>query len=138
MNALFIISMLLWCLSRGATEGYKWLHDNKWMHRNKLISPVYNKLYYGLMDYHAWRMVEAISVFGMILTYSNIYILIGSYCFGIYAIYERALNYVCYFGRMFPKKPIWNCLWFKVKQSILKEIIISIIGLILMIYGLFT
>lgn len=136
MNTLFIIFMFLWCLSRGATEGYKWLHDDKWMRRNKLISPVYNKLYSAILDYHAWRTLEAISILIMLLTYTNIYLLIGSYCFGIYVIYERALNYVCYFGRIFPKKPVWNCLWFKVKQSILKEVIIVLIGLVFIIWGI--
>jgi hypothetical protein len=129
--------MFLWCLSRGATEGYKWLHDNKWMHRNKLISPIYHKGYHAVMDYHAWRTLEALSIFGMLLTYNNIFVLIGSYMFGIYTIYERALNYVCYFGRMLAKKPIWNCLWFKIEQSLYREMAIALMGLGIMIYGMF-
>ena len=108
-ESIFLISMVVYWLSEGCTEGYTWAASVR-RKENKLIFGSVNKKGkpsgQGILDYHAWRLGENIGTVGCILAgftlgvidvnfYSFVLICLGSWMVG-YFVYERALNYVCF------------------------------------------
>lgn len=101
MYLLFFIFLILYLFAEGLTEGYTWA-DKERRENNALINP--NKL-----DYHFWRLMENAGILGSILvasfaiplTFKFCIFLLGAWIFGVYMIYERALDYVDH-GHPFP------------------------------------
>jgi len=92
----FILAVILYWLAEGVTEGYTWAGQKQRLF-NKLIHP--NAAHNGLMDYHAWRILENVGIWGavmlaMLIGPSAFWPGIGAWFIGLF-LYEASLNYVC-------------------------------------------
>ena len=95
---LFPILILLYWFAEGVTEGYTWASQER-RGSNKLIHP--NNGNNGLFDYHVWRFLENLGIWGAIAcgimmgsSWGVWLIGIGAWFMGV-TIYEFALNHVC-------------------------------------------
>ena len=141
---LFTITMVIYWLSEGCTEGYTWA-SKKERKENKLIfGSITNgkRSGVGYLDYHAWRLGENIGMVGSIFSaflFSNIWSLLltfgGSWMLG-YFIYERALNYVVS-GDPFVKKGPWKMMGIELPRSNTFDYAVAVLGIGLIIWGMF-
>jgi hypothetical protein len=140
---LFTIAMVIYWLSEGCTEGYTWADKTrrKW---NKLICGrrSSDKDSSFKLDYHAWRLGENIGIVGCIFSvllipsfWSLLLTFLGSWMLG-YFVYERALNYVVS-GNPFVKKNDYHLMGITIPRSNTFDCIVAIIGLVLVILGIF-
>ena len=92
---LFFLSMFSYQLGEGLTEGYTWAGDER-RDQNVLICDRLGEGHRGVLDYHAWRLVESASIAGMVLTFDSQFLVpaIGGMMFGDTYIYNTALKYV--------------------------------------------
>ena len=95
LSILFFIFILMYWIGEGVTEGYTWA-DAKRRYENKLVHP--NHANNGLMDYHAWRIVEVLGIVGACLTgmaggLALFQVGVSAYFIGI-TLYGFALNHV--------------------------------------------
>ena len=94
---LFPLSVILYWISEGATEGYTWAGERR--NTNKLIGGSHRKD--ALMDYHAWRILENVGIWGAVViaffletTFLRMFLLGAGGWFMGTCFYEMALNYV--------------------------------------------
>ena len=137
---LFTITMLIYWLSEGCTEGYTWAKPKR-RKENKLIFGSITKGKrdgVGYLDYHAWRLGENIGMVGSIFSvflftsfWSLLLTFLGSWMLG-YFIYERALNYVC-LGSPFASKGPWKMMHISIERSNKFDWGVFVIGCILVI-----
>ena len=98
LETLFVLAIVLYWFAEGVTEGYTWA-SSKHRNENKLIHP--NDKHNGIMDYHGWRLLENIGIWGaiaiayfLIIPFKTAALLgVGAWLVGIFC-YESALNYV--------------------------------------------
>jgi len=95
MIILFIFLVVLYWLAEGITEGYSWASVSE-RRSNILIHS--NGGTNGLLDYHAWRLLENIGIWGtvvlaMFLGTSAFWPGIGAWLLGV-CFYDLSLNYV--------------------------------------------
>jgi hypothetical protein len=98
IEALFILSIILYWTAEGASEGYTWAGERR--NTNKLISGSYRKD--ALMDYHAWRILENVGIWGAVviaffleISFTEMFLIGAGGWFMGTCFYEMALNYVC-------------------------------------------
>jgi hypothetical protein len=140
LEILFCLTIVLYWIGEGVTEGYTWAGDRR--NTNKLISGSYKKD--AILDYHAWRILENIGIWGTVIvgffleiTIQKFFLLgIGSWLIGT-SLYEFALNYVCSGIIWKPVNFRWHILgcaipWFGGK----KVLILPIVGLLVLGYGI--
>ena len=142
---LFTITMVIYWLSEGCTEGYTWA-SKKERKENKLIFGSITKGKrdgVGYLDYHAWRLGENIGMVGSIFSaflFSSFWSLsltfLGSWMVG-YFVYERALNYICS-GSAFTTKGPWKMMHISIERSSKFDIAVCIVGLIVFYLGAFS
>ena len=112
LTILFCLAIILYWFAEGVTEGYTWAKPKR-RKENKLICLHMGKGHAGMFDYHAWRILENIGIWGTVILsffldicWSDFFILgIGSWFIGTFC-YEAALNYV-------NKNTIWKPIDFK-------------------------
>uniref|UniRef100_A0A6H1ZLD5 Uncharacterized protein n=1 Tax=viral metagenome TaxID=1070528 RepID=A0A6H1ZLD5_9ZZZZ len=133
----FILFILIYQFAVGAREGYTWA-NHKQRINNPIISPRMD-MGKGVLDYHAWRWIENLSIMGMVITgyfingfWNLLFLFIGANWFGCYAIYERVLNYIC-LDELFPDKEDYHVLNIVIPHSIWQDIAMMIIGLLMTI-----
>ena len=122
LEILIPLFIILYWFSEGVTEGYTW-GNAKRRKENKLIHP--NNSTNGIMDYHAWRILENIGVWGTVITayfmtpccgvpVKSFFLLgIGAWLIGTFC-YEAALNHI-YYGVIW--KPVdykWHILGYDI------------------------
>lgn len=140
----FVVSMLIYWLSEGCTEGYTWA-SKKERKENKLIFGSIRKGKpdgKGILDYHAWRLGENIGNVGCMLSaftlgvigmnfYGLAVIWLGSWMMG-YFIYERALNYIC-LGDPFASKGPWKMMSISIPRSNTFDWVVFVVGFVLVL-----
>ena len=140
---LFTITMVIYWLSEGCTEGYTWA-SKKERKENKLIfGSITNgkRSGVGYLDYHAWRLGENIGIVGCIFSvllipsfWSLLLTFLGSWMVG-YFVYERALNYVVS-GDPFVKKNAYHLMGITIPRSNTFDCIVALVGIGLVIVGI--
>ena len=136
----FILFILIYQLAVGAREGFTWAND-KQRKNNPIISPQLG-MGKGILCYHSWRVIENLSIAGIIITgyfipsfWNLLFLYVGTSLFGNFALYERVLNYIC-LDKLFPDKPDFHILNFTIKRTIQQDIVGITVGLMIMIIGL--
>ena len=144
---LFLVSMVVYWISEGCTEGYTWAKSIR-RKKNKLIFGAMKagkKSGSGVLDYHSWRLGENVGIVGSIASaflmgLSNsgycdlMLVLLGSWMVG-YFLYERSLNYVC-LGKAFANKGPWKMMNFSLPRSNAFDWGVLIVGLVMFWFGL--
>ena len=141
---LFTITMVIYWLSEGCTEGYTWANKTR-RKENKLIFGAIHKGKrdgVGYLDYHAWRLGENIGMVGSIFSaflftsfWSLSLTFLGSWMIG-YFVYERALNYVVTDDPFVIKGP-WKMMGIEIPRSNTFDWAVAGIGLGLIILSIF-
>ena len=138
---LFTLFIIMYWACEGVTEGYTFCSAKRKI-ENKLIHP--NNGSNGIMDYHAWRILENIGIWGtvvlafaMSISWSKFLLLgVGSWFIGTFC-YECSLNYVNK-GTMY--KPVdykWHILGYDIPWWGGKRIFaLPAVGLSILIYGI--
>jgi|GEM_PF-1403867 hypothetical protein len=139
---ILIISILVWALSRGCTEGYKWATDER-CENNRFVCGRFETNPHAFLDYHSWRYVEAITYIVGLLVASKFELslwlfltIFGTYLFSIYAIYERVLNKIVYDKYWYPQKGDFYIFGFNIKNSSARERFFIVLGLVLALIGI--
>lgn len=140
LEILICLAIILYWFSEGVTEGYTWA-TTKRRNENKLIHP--NNKHNGVMDYHGWRILENVGIWGTVIIAFFLQISIqkfflvgiGSWLIGT-SLYEFALNYVNTGTIWKPVTYRWHILgydipWFGGK----KVLVLPVIGLLLLVCG---
>jgi len=129
--------VLLYWIARGALEGFVWASESR-RSKNWVICDS-TSTGRGVLDYHAWRLLECFSVLGMVFFSSmipvmNFELLIGVWFLGIF-IYERILNWVV-FIRFFPNKKTYELMGVKFPAGIWLDMFYLVAGIMLVVWGL--
>ena len=141
---VFAIFMLIYWLSEGCTEGYTWAKDDRRKQNKLIFGQITNGVRSGdgILDYHAWRLGENIGMVGCIFSAYHIryiwnigFTFIGSWMLG-YFVYEKALNYICH-GKSFTNKGAWKMMGIELQRSGLFDCIVAIIGVGLILLGIY-
>jgi len=98
LSIIFCLLIILYWFAEGVTEGWTWSTKAR-QNKNKLIHP--NNKHNGVMDYHGWRILENVGIWGAVITAFFLTVSIkqflllgvGSWLIGTFC-YEAALNYV--------------------------------------------
>jgi len=142
-SILFTISMVIYWLSEGCTEGYTWANKTRRKENKLIFGAIHNgkKDGVGKLDYHAWRLGENIGMVGSIFSaflFFDIWSLLltfgGSWMLG-YFVYERALNYVC-LGSPFANKGPWKMMGIELPRSNTFDYAVAVLGIGLIIWGI--
>lgn len=140
LETLFILAIILYWFAEGVTEGYTWA-NSKHKNENKLIHP--NNKSNGIMDYHGWRLLENIGIWGSIAIAYFLTIpfkvaallgvgawLIGTFC------YECALNHVNIGTCWKSKSYKWHILGYDIPWITGKSTLVLLgLGILLIAYG---
>jgi len=130
MEILFVLFVLLYFFSEGATEGYTFAKKDQRTSNLLICGSILDTDSVGILDYHSWRTLELIGILGSCLTYQgDIKLLVGAVLVG-YFIYERTLNYV-FENKLFPKKNPYVILWLKIPRSLWYDWLAAVVGIIL-------
>ena len=141
---LFTISMVIYWLSEGCTEGYTWAKPKRRKENKLIFGAIHNgkRDGVGYLDYHAWRLGENIGMVGSIFSAflftsfcSLLLTFLGSWMIG-YFVYERALNYVVTDNPFVTKGP-WKMMGIELPRSNTFDWCVAGIGLGLVIYSMF-
>jgi|TARA_R110000803_G_scaffold152135_1_gene217224 hypothetical protein len=143
LSILFCLLIILYWFAEGVTEGWTWSTKAR-QNKNKLIHP--NNKSNGIMDYHGWRILENVGIWGAVIlafflsiTIKQFLLLgVGSWFIGTFC-YEAALNYVNK-GTIY--KPVgykWHILGYDIPWWGGKRIYaLPAIGLVILICGIIT
>ena len=143
LSILFCLLIILYWFAEGVTEGWTWSTKAR-QNKNKLIHP--NNKSNGLMDYHGWRLLENLGIWGTVIIaffldipLKDFLLLgVGSWFIGTFC-YEAALNYVNK-GTIY--KPVgykWHILGYDIPWWGGKRIYaLPAIGLVILICGIIT
>ena len=129
IESLFVFSLMLNQFSEGATEGYTW-DDSKQRRGNKLICGRKGKGD-GILDYHAWRLLENAGIAGAVLMAPMVDGLLQHFVGGWLVanfLYERSLNYVD-FGILYPEKPPYHILGYEIPRKWWFDFIVLFAGM---------
>tara|TARA_Y100000310_G_scaffold65765_1_gene61215 strand:- start:1198 stop:1641 length:444 start_codon:yes stop_codon:yes gene_type:complete len=138
LQLLFPVFIIMYWLAEGVSEGWTWSTTER-KKTNKLIHP--NNHSNGIMDYHGWRILENLGIWGTVVTaffldipIKSFFLLgIGAWFVGAFC-YECSLNYVNK-GTMY--KPVdykWHILGYDIPWWGGKRIwILPTIGLIVLL-----
>ena len=139
LQIMFPLFIIMYWLAEGVSEGWTW--STKLRKRtNKLIHP--NNHSNGIMDYHGWRILENLGIWGTVVTaffldisVQSFFLLgIGAWFIGAFC-YECSLNYVNK-GTMY--KPVnykWHILGYDIPWWGGKKIfILPAIGLVVLLF----
>jgi len=140
---LMMAFLLIYLIAEGVTEGYTWARHTDRAYDNYLVRGGFNTMpnANGILDYHAWRMLECLGILGAIvsmlfLAYSfrilAIKALIGIWIFGN-AIYEFCLSYIV-FGKLIVQRPDFAFMWLSIPRYKYEDIIKIIVGLTIIVY----
>ena len=64
LSILFCLLIILYWFAEGVTEGWTWSTKAR-QNKNKLIHP--NNKSNGIMDYHGWRILENVGIWGAVI-----------------------------------------------------------------------
>tara|TARA_R100000750_G_C2279894_1_gene70783 strand:+ start:104 stop:544 length:441 start_codon:yes stop_codon:yes gene_type:complete len=141
LETLFVLAIISYWFAEGVTEGYTWAKPKR-RNENKLIHP--NNKHNGLMDYHGWRLLENIGIWGAIaisyfltISFKMAALLgVGAWFVGIFC-YESALNHVDK-GTLWKSKSYkWHILGYDIPWVTGKSTLVLLgIGLLLIAYGI--
>ena len=108
-SIVFVLLILLYWFSEGATEGYTWASQEQRMENAIIKGGAHGN---GILDYHSWRFFEVLGIYGA--TFLGIFSIrrdstfywtgVGAILAGMF-VYECVLNYVDT-GTIF-KEPGW-------------------------------
>ena len=141
---LFTITMVIYWLSEGCTEGYTWANKTRRKENKLIFGSITNgkRSGVGYLDYHAWRLGENIGMVGSIFSaflftsfWSLLLTFLGSWMVG-YFVYERALNYIC-LGDPFSAKGPWKMMGIEIPRSNTFDYAVAGIGLALVVLSIF-
>jgi|TARA_Y100000034_G_C6696573_1_gene306970 hypothetical protein len=113
IELLFPLSIMLYWFAEGVSEGFTWAGNRR--NTNKLIGGT--KRSDALLDYHAWRILENIGIWGAVVlaflletSFMRMFLLgAGGWFIGT-CLYEMALNYV-FSGSIYKKSNFkWHIL----------------------------
>ena len=98
LQILFPLFIIMYWFAEGVSEGWTWSTTLR-KRTNKLIHP--NNWSNGIMDYHGWRILENLGIWGTVVTaffldisVQSFFLLgIGAWFIGAFC-YECSLNYV--------------------------------------------
>ena len=139
LQIMFPLFIIMYWLAEGVSEGWTWSTTER-KKINKLIHP--NNHSNGIMDYHGWRILENLGIWGTVVTaffldipIKSFFALgIGAWFIGAFC-YECSLNYVNK-GTMY--KPVdykWHILGYDIPWWGGKRIwILPTIGLIVLLF----
>ena len=145
LEILFCLAIILYWFSEGVSEGFTWA-SAKQKKVNKLIVHQLNAKHggAGIMDYHGWRILENMGIWGTVIiaffleiTIQKFLLLgVGSWLIGT-CLYEFALNYVNQ-GTIW--KP-WDFKWHILGYDIpwwggKKVLVLPTVGLSVLVYGI--
>ena len=142
LEILFCLAIILYWTTEGVSEGFTWASKTR-QKENKLICHQFGRGQAGVMDYHAWRILENIGIWGTVvltffldITLKKFLLLgVGSWLIGT-CLYEFALNYVNT-GRIW--KP-WNFKWHILGYDIpwwggRKVLVLPTVGILTILYA---
>ena len=139
LQIMFPLFIIMYWLAEGVSEGWTWSTTER-KKINKLIHP--NNHSNGIMDYHGWRILENLGIWGTVVTaffldipIKSFFALgIGAWFIGAFC-YECSLNYVNK-GTMY--KPVnykWHILGYDIPWWGGKKIfILPAIGLVVLLF----
>ena len=139
LQIMFPLFIIMYWLAEGVSEGWTWSTTER-KKINKLIHP--NNHSNGIMDYHGWRILENLGIWGTVVTaffldisVQSFFLLgIGAWFIGAFC-YECSLNYVNK-GTMY--KPVnykWHILGYDIPWWGGKKIfILPAIGLVVLLF----
>ena len=139
LQILFPLFIIMYWFAEGVSEGWTWSTTLR-KRTNKLIHP--NNWSNGIMDYHGWRILENLGIWGTVVTaffldipIKSFFALgIGAWFIGAFC-YECSLNYVNK-GTMY--KPVnykWHILGYDIPWWGGKKIfILPAIGLVVLLF----
>ena len=139
LQIMFPLFIIMYWLAEGVSEGWTWSTTER-KKINKLIHP--NNHSNGIMDYHGWRILENLGIWGTVVTaffldisIQSFFLLgIGAWFIGAFC-YECSLNYVNK-GTMY--KPVnykWHILGYDIPWWGGKKIfILPAIGLVVLLF----
>ena len=139
LQILFPLFIIMYWFAEGVSEGWTWSTTLR-KRTNKLIHP--NNWSNGIMDYHGWRILENLGIWGTVVTaffldisIQSFFLLgIGAWFIGAFC-YECSLNYVNK-GTMY--KPVnykWHILGYDIPWWGGKKIfILPAIGLVVLLF----
>jgi len=131
----------MWALARGALEGWVWADDAR-KATNKIIG-IDIRITKGLVDYHGWRNIEALSMLmamtacRFLVSWTDFFmILIGAYLIGIYGIYERVLNQVVFKNIFYADKKKYTLMGYDIPTSIVVDYVLFSVGACLLYFNM--
>ena len=139
LQILFPLFIIMYWFAEGVSEGWTWSTTLR-KRTNKLIHP--NNWSNGIMDYHGWRILENLGIWGTVVTaffldisIQSFFLLgIGAWFIGAFC-YECSLNYVDK-GTMY--KPVdykWHILGYDIPWWGGKRIwILPTIGVVVLLF----
>jgi len=138
---VFAIFIWMWALARGALEGWVWADDTR-KATNKIIG-IDIRITKGLVDYHGWRNIEALSMLmamtacRFLVSWTDFFmILIGAYLTGIYGIYERVLNQVVFKNIFYADKKKYTLMGYDIPTSIVVDYVLFSVGACLLYFNM--
>ena len=139
---LFPLFIIMYWFAEGVSEGWTWSTTLR-KRTNKLIHP--NNWSNGIMDYHGWRILENLGIWGTVVSaflmestlWSFGLIGVGAWLMGSF-LYEAALNHVYYDTIWKPVDYRWHIFgydipWFGGKKSL----ILVGLGAVIILLGIF-
>ena len=139
LQILFPLFIIMYWFAEGVSEGWTWSSTLR-KRTNKLIHP--NNWSNGIMDYHGWRILENLGIWGTVVTaffldisIQSFFLLgIGAWFIGAFC-YECSLNYVNK-GTMYkPADYKWHILGYDIPWWGGKRIwILPTIGLVILLF----
>jgi hypothetical protein len=144
LEILFCLSIVLYWAAEGVSEGFTWANKTR-KKKNKLICLHMGDGDAGMFDYHAWRILENLGIWGTVIiaflldvTFSKFFLLgLGSWLIGT-CLYEFALNYV---NKDTIWKPVdfkWHILGYDIPWWGGKRVLaLPVVGLSVLVYGIF-
>jgi len=138
-SIVFVLLILLYWFSEGATEGYTWADKEQRMENVIIKGGAKGN---GILDYHGWRFFEVLGIYGATLLGifsirrdpTFIWTGFGAILAGMF-VYERVLNYVDK-GILF-KEPGWVFYigGLEIPRHPLQDITLLIVGISLIAIG---
>ena len=139
---LFPLFIIMYWACEGVTEGYTFASAAR-KKKNKLIHP--NNKSNGIFDYHMWRILENIGVWGTVIlaflldcSFEKFFWLgVGSWFIGTFC-YEAALNHVNKGTIYKPVNYKWHILGYDIPWWGGKRVLaLPIVGLSVLVYGIY-
>ena len=139
LQILFPLFIIMYWFAEGVSEGWTWSTTLR-KRTNKLIHP--NNWSNGIMDYHGWRILENLGIWGTVVTaffldisIQSFFLLgIGAWFIGAFC-YECSLNYVNKGTIYKPVNYKWHILGYDIPWWGGKKIfILPVIGLVVILF----